>query len=1056
MKISKQTEVVSTILEPGQTQDEVCAWLESRLRQVVSRRASLAACLWGDAGIGKSFRLDAILKSLPCTALRFTAGNAMLGLVQAVLAATSGPHSVGSIPVWAISRLHEARQGRLNDGKQIAEALGAHLEMLRPVVLAIEDVHRASPDVLAFLNALRLNTSKSSGIGLLMTSRSAPDDSFREVQALGLNPLGPDRVRELLESSAGAVLPDLAHTWIWERSRGNPLFTLEYFHFLTRQGFLWNDARRWRWREPKDVALPTNLEGLLVRLLETAIETNDDRHLLETLSVLPDAVSQTVILRTSRLEPQTFAKSLDRLEGLALLRQGRFAHPLYRDAMFSRISGSRRRELARLGLEALDAESAPSAVLACELLELAEVESTVMLERLSRAALEARNSADVVAASLFQARAVEHARGEPRFGLAFEAAQQMLPINLDEATRLAGIAHLERPDHAEAAWLYAECLVRTGESERAERQLERVQGSQNQMWWGRLLRLRVQQHDFAAAVQMWSAQPVWQASAAVLVRRDAAWALALVGELDQSEQVLQSMLDPWPEDSLEGALIRVALGFLRTLQGRCTEANGLISAVIGTLEGLNVPRDLARALELLAEVLEQLGDFRAAAVAAERAVRVRGELGDALGVARAQSRLASVVLELGEYERSEELLLEGYGLLERLNADTALALWEAQLANLYSEWLSPHRASLALSHAQSALERARTNGSPVLLGDALSCAGLIEARHGDPNLALTHSLEALAMAEELGRAQEAALENLAHAAALEALGRNGEAIQGYERAVTQLRHAGLASSERYALELDRLRQDEPAARIRLEGFKTIHHIHAANLARRYFPSLEQNAPIAGIEIQVLGPLRVVRDAQTLKLNTRTGRVMLGMLVAARLAGRGGCSSLELCDALWPDGDDRSSQTNLKHLVYRLRSSLGSGSVLRLPDGYALGAAETDAERFLASGDLGLWRGNCLEEVEVDEAAGEARSQLIQHLMTQIQIGLDHEPRNVVKAARLLVGNEPYDPSALRLLCQALHLSQNRRDLARVYTEAKTRMLEVNETLPERWQDFLTG
>lgn len=1040
------TNPTSSNLSPGKSQDEVLLWLDSRLRQMVSRRASLAVCLWGDPGIGKSFRVDALLRSLPCVSLKVTSGNVMQGLIQVL------PTPVASLPVWASRRLEDARVGKLFDVVQIAEAISAQLETIKPVLVVIEDVHRAGEDALRFLISLRDGVARSRGVALLTTSRITPADSTG-FEAVQLEALDPEKVRLMLEAGAGASLPEAAHDWIWQRSQGNPLFALEYFGFLSRQGFLWNDARRWRWREPTDAGLPTNLEGLLVRTLEAAMDGPDSRMLLEALAVLPEGLPEWVVQATTELDSERFTTAMAQLEGLAVLRQGHFAHPLYRDAMLARVSLLQRRQLARRGLKAIDAEPQPQVILAAELLEMAALEPQVTLERLLRAADSAQMHGDLIAAAKLRARAVDHAHGATRGVLAFMAAQQMLPIHLGEASRLAGVAHLERREDPEVLWLHAECLVRTGEAAQAERLLETVYVFKTEVWWARLLRFRVQQHDFAAAAKLWASQPQWQDAAQALVRRDAAWSLALLGELDHAEEILEKALEPEPSPT-DVALLQVALGFLRTLQGRALEASTLIAPAIETLETLAAPRDLARALELHAEVLEQLGDFPGAASAAERAVRVRGELGDALGVTRAQSRLASVLLELGEYERSEDLLLEGYALLERLNADTAMALWEAQLANLYSEWLSPYRASLALRHAQGALERARKSGSPVLLGDALTSAGLIEAQHGDANIALALSLEALQLAEDLGHSDEAALENLAHAAALEALGQRDEALNRYEQAVAQLRKAGLASSERYALEVDRLRHDEHAARERFERFNSIGHVHAANLARRYFPNLESAVKVGSLELQVLGPLRVVRDSQTVRLNTRTGRAMLGFLLGARLSGRGGCSSLELCDALWPDLDERSAQTNLKHLVYRLRSSLGSGSILRLPDGYSLGAVESDAERFLASPQVSLWRGVCFEDLTEDALPAESRQNLIRALKAQVQALLESDPRAAVKPARLLVANEPYDLAALRLLCRALHQNQNRRDLAQVYADAQQRMLEVGEEIPESWQAFL--
>jgi hypothetical protein len=330
-------------LERGTSQDEVFLWLDSRLRQVVSRRMSLTVDLWGDPGIGKSFRVEALLRALPCLSLKVNASNAIQGVLQAL------PAPVASLPVWASRRLQDARTGKLFDATQVAEAISAQLETIKPVVVVFEDLHRASDDALKFLALLRDVLKRSRGLALLTTGRTAPHDSMG-FEAVRLEALEPEQVRAMLEAGAGASLPEAAHDWIWQRSQGNPLFALEYFGFLSRQGFLWNDARRWRWREPKDAALPTNLEGLLVRTLEAAMDGPDSRLLLEALAVLPEGLPERIVQATAALDSEAFNVSMGQLEGLAILRQGHFAHPLYRDAMLARVALGQRRQLARRGL----------------------------------------------------------------------------------------------------------------------------------------------------------------------------------------------------------------------------------------------------------------------------------------------------------------------------------------------------------------------------------------------------------------------------------------------------------------------------------------------------------------------------------------------------------------------------------------------------------------------------------------------------------------------------------------------------------------------------------
>lgn len=59
-------------------------------------------------------------------------------------------------------------------------------------------------------------------------------------------------------------LPVEAVDLIHGKSRGNPLFALEYARLLRRQGHLWQGEGGWYWREPgPDPAHPTLLEAVL-------------------------------------------------------------------------------------------------------------------------------------------------------------------------------------------------------------------------------------------------------------------------------------------------------------------------------------------------------------------------------------------------------------------------------------------------------------------------------------------------------------------------------------------------------------------------------------------------------------------------------------------------------------------------------------------------------------------------------------------------------------------------------------------------------------------------
>jgi DNA-binding SARP family transcriptional activator len=157
--------------------------------------------------------------------------------------------------------------------------------------------------------------------------------------------------------------------------------------------------------------------------------------------------------------------------------------------------------------------------------------------------------------------------------------------------------------------------------------------------------------------------------------------------------------------------------------------------------------------------------------------------------------------------------------------------------------------------------------------------------------------------------------------------------------------------------------------------------------------------------------------------------------------------------LLSDQSEPQARNALKNLVYRLRTLLGAATINRTPTGYALGTISSDAERFLETADLKIWRGAYLEDSGF-ESSSETRNKLIAALQIAAQTQLEISPALVVRAGRVLVGMEPYDLTALRLSLQALRASNNRRDLVSTYEAARRRFAEVDTQLPASWQDFL--
>jgi hypothetical protein len=256
--------------------------------------------------------------------------------------------------------------------------------------------------------------------------------------------------------------------------------------------------------------------------------------------------------------------------------------------------------------------------------------------------------------------------------------------------------------------------------------------------------------------------------------------------------------------------------------------------------------------------------------------------------------------------------------------------------------------------------------------------------------------------------------------------------------------------------MDRIQGDRKSAERRIRRFETIGYTNWVNIARRYFPQSE-GAPTpqesAGLELCVLGTLQIKVEDVPVDYSARKGKELLALLLEARLAGRTEVNQLELYDALYPEMDETKAASALKQLVYRLRTALGSASITRTAEGYALGSVRSDAEAFLRSGDTRLWRGPYLQGLGSgwDVAVSDS---LYHALRSRAQEFLEREPEEVLRVARLLLEADPYDREALALGVRSLQATRNIGGLEHFYRQGLERFAEVGERLPEVWSDFV--
>ena len=219
-------------------------------------------------------------------------------------------------------------------------------------------------------------------------------------------------------------------------------------------------------------------------------------------------------------------------------------------------------------------------------------------------------------------------------------------------------------------------------------------------------------------------------------------------------------------------------------------------------------------------------------------------------------------------------------------------------------------------------------------------------------------------------------------------------------------------------------------------------------------------------IQVLGPIEIVRDDQSIPVGGHCTRVVLSALVM------GLCHSVSddrLMDAVWGNDLPDTGVAALQSHISRLRRLLGPDAIQRSHNAYVLDvdpglvdacrferafdragdlvATDPDTARDLCHDALGLWRGPpfgdlCDTEFAQPEVVRleELRIDTIE-LYLEATVATDH-PVLAVPALQAAVTDHPYREKLWYLLMRALSLEGRRVEALRAYQEAREVLGEV--------------
>ena len=224
---------------------------------------------------------------------------------------------------------------------------------------------------------------------------------------------------------------------------------------------------------------------------------------------------------------------------------------------------------------------------------------------------------------------------------------------------------------------------------------------------------------------------------------------------------------------------------------------------------------------------------------------------------------------------------------------------------------------------------------------------------------------------------------------------------------------------------------------------------------------------AGLELQILGPVRAVRDGRELGLGGPKQRAVLALLLVD--AGRV-VPAEYLAEVLWRSSPPAGAAKTLRSYVSRLRSLLGSDAALaRQGGGYVITVqpGQLDAARFerlvgaareaLGRGEavaaaarfgeaLALWRGRALADVaEVEPLALEAaRLEELRLVAVEGRLEADIErglAGEVTGELESLVAKYPVRERLWRLLVLALYRAERQAEALGAYRRARAVLAE---------------
>jgi tetratricopeptide (TPR) repeat protein len=1010
--------------------------VQKRLKGLLLKRPGFTVALCGPAGIGKTFTVQRLLRETACRNLSVHALTNSSTLARAL-------PKPKKLQAWAERTLEGIDAGEFVEANRVIDLIGSLLTGLAPFVVHLEDVHELNAEQLEFVNELARVVQRLKGVALIVTSRQEAPELFEGVQ---LEALSNADVTDLLEREAGAKLPLEALAWIESRAAGNPLFTLEFFRFLARQGFVWNNGQQWNWRVPDRDAMPVTVEALIEHALSPVLTDATLSAALLSKSLLPNHCDIEQVAALANLSVPELQIVFQELERCGVLAGTGFAHPLFREVALSNMSTDQKRELSRRAIDVF----ATDVLLQALFVEDAGLATDQTFAVLKQAA-EASNE-DVAGLWL---RALQHVNPSERQAFTLEVAMRIQGGVTEKAIGLLQQNLHNDPNDLESRYALCDVLAREYRHEEAKVVFEQLSVSERESERGWVI--WVQLVDYVEMLRVWNERFAHDRNVNPIVVSEVAYEMNLHSDSETAKALCLRTLERSDLDAAAQIFLTNDLGNTYLGLKEYALAEETYTAVIELMERHQRNQRKSVPLRGRAIVRRSLGRVAEAFSDAEEAYRLTLPAGQTHTLAQAFSTLGELKHEQGQYIEAEELLGQALAIYAQTKATVFNVVVYGNLIILYCDWATPFSELLALKHAYKILEVARSIENRGYLVSALICAALVEVAYGNLNRAFEylHEVEQLEHTNDPNLQYWTAWTKGRAALRQDQSDQALEHLQQASRIAEEIGH--VLEFHKIGLEIAHLRHDLNAARHHLTWFEQNQLGNGINIAHRLFPELNLQTPITAepipnTRLEVLGPMQLSNET----VRGQKRQALLAVLLESRLTGRNEINKLELIDRLYPDEPEDLALSSLKQAVRGIRGSLGEDVIRTTGNGYALGSVTSDAEDFLSNGDISLWRGAYLDGLDRISEDDSIRENLHLSLLAGTQAILESDPEAALRAGRILMSFDAYNLEHLALCVRALQLRNNHKSLNRLYQEARAQLLEVAEAIPERWQDFLNA